>query len=272
MIRRLAEDLLARFTGLPLLDRYDIYQRLMDYWQDTMQDDVYLIAAEGWLEAAKPRAVIEDKEKKIKEEPDLKLGRQKYKMDLVPPALIVARYFAKEQAAIDELQTKQEAAERELVEYVEENSGEEGLLADAVNEKGKVTKAAVRERLVEIGMDPDLAEERVGLEKCIEIIEVEAEAARAVRDAQAALDEQVFKRYAKLTEVEIKGLVIQDKWFTTLRTSIEDEIQRLAQRLSTRVKDLEERYAKNLPELEREVAKFTVKVEDHLIIMGVNWK
>ena len=86
VIHTLSEDLLARFADLPLLDRYDVYQRLMDYWAEVMQDDVYLIAADGWLEAAKPRGIIEDKEKKIKETPDLTIKRKKYKMDLIPPA------------------------------------------------------------------------------------------------------------------------------------------------------------------------------------------
>ena len=93
IIRTLAEDLLARFADLPLLDSYDVYQRLMDYWDEVMQDDVYLITADGWEEAVKPRGIIEDKEKKIKETPDLIIKRRKYKMDLIPPALIVARYF-----------------------------------------------------------------------------------------------------------------------------------------------------------------------------------
>ena len=48
IIHTLAEDLLARFADLPLLDPYDVYQRLMDYWDETMQDDVYLITADGW--------------------------------------------------------------------------------------------------------------------------------------------------------------------------------------------------------------------------------
>ena len=62
-----------------------------------MQDDVYLIAADGWLQAAQPRDVIEDKNRKITETPDLIIKRRKYKMDLIPPSLIVARYFAYEQ-------------------------------------------------------------------------------------------------------------------------------------------------------------------------------
>ena len=36
IIRALAEDLLARFADLPLLDSYDVYQRLMDYWDEVM--------------------------------------------------------------------------------------------------------------------------------------------------------------------------------------------------------------------------------------------
>ena len=62
-------------------------------------------------------------------------------MDLVPPVLVVARYFASEQAAIDALQAKQDAAEHELEEFVEEHGGEEGLLAEALNDKGNVTKS-----------------------------------------------------------------------------------------------------------------------------------
>ena len=48
LIRDLSEDLLGRFAGLPLLDRYDVYQCLMDYWDEIMQDDVYLVVTKGW--------------------------------------------------------------------------------------------------------------------------------------------------------------------------------------------------------------------------------
>ena len=48
VIAALAEDLLAHYTGQPLIDKYDVYQHLMDYWAETMQDDCYAIAADGW--------------------------------------------------------------------------------------------------------------------------------------------------------------------------------------------------------------------------------
>ena len=160
VIHTLSENILTRFGGLPLLDPYDVYQRLMDYWTDVMQDDVYLLAADGWVEAAKPRGVVEDKERKIGETPDLVVRRKKYKMDLLPPGLVVARWFAKEHAVIELLQAREEAAARELEEFAEEHTGDEGLLADAMNEKGKITKASAKGRLNAIEGEPESEEER----------------------------------------------------------------------------------------------------------------
>ena len=268
----LSEDLLARFADLPLLDPYDVYQRLMDYWDETMQDDVYLIAADGWVEAAKPRGIIEDKGKKIKETPDLTIKRKKYKMDLVPPALIVARYFATEQAAIETLQAKQETAARELEEFVEEHSGEESLLEDAVNDKGKVTKGSVQNRLKIIQDELESDDERGALTDYLALIEAEDEADKAVKKAQDALDQKVLARYSTLTEAQIRMLVVEDKWFESIRVAMEGEVQRLTQRLAGRVGVLEERYTHPLPELEREVEDFGGKVEGHLKKMGAVWE
>ena len=270
IIRALAEDLLTRFADLPLLDPYDVYQQVMDYWNQVMQDDVYLIAADGWGEAAKPRGIVEDKDKKIKETPDLTIKRRKYKMDLIPPGLIVARYFADEQTAIEELQAKQEAATRELEEFIEEHTGEEGLLEDAVNDKGKVTKGGVMERLKAIRDERESDEEHGVLKHCQTLIETETEVAKGVKEAQACLDEQVLTRYGALTETEIKTLAVEDKWFASIRVAIEGEVQRLTQQLAGRVKELEERYVRPLPELEREVEAFGAKVEGHLKRMGIS--
>ena len=270
VIRTLSEGLLARFADLPLLDVYDVYQRLMDYWDEVMQDDVYLIAEDGWGEAAKPRGIVEDKDKKIKETPDLTIKRRKYKMDLIPPGLIVSRYFADEQAAVEALQAKQETAARELEEFVEEHIGEEGLLDDAVNDKGKVIKSSVTERLKAIRYETESDEERDALKQCRTLIEADAEAAMAIKEAQARLDEQVLARYGALTEAEIKTLAVADKWLTNIGGAIEGEVQRLTQQLAGRVKELDERYARPLPELERAVEVLGDKVEGHLKRMGLS--
>jgi len=269
IIHTLSEDLLARFDDLPLISHYDVYQRLMDYWTEVMQDDVYLIAADDWVEAVKPRGIIQDKEKKIKETPDLTIKRKKYKMDLCPPKLIAARYFGAEQASIETLRANQETASRKLEEFVEEHTGEDSLLEDATNDKGKVTKGSVRDRLKTIKGELESDEEQAALALCFAMIEAASEAGKAVKEAQAALDQQVLARYAKLTEIEINTLVIEDKWFASIRSAIEGEVLRLAQQLAGRVKELEERYSQPLPVLEQEVGAFSVKVARHLKNMGL---
>ena len=269
-IRTLSEDLLARFTDLPLLNRYDVYQRLMDYWDEVMQDDVYLVATDGWVEAAKPHGIIEDKEKKIKETPDLTIKRKKYKMDLIPPAFVVTRYFAAEQTALEALQAGQDSAARELEEFIEEQASEGGLLTDSTNDKGNITKASVKDRLKTIQDEPENDEEQEALKCCLALIEAESSAGKAVKDAQAELDQKVLDHYAVLTEAEIKALVVEEKWFTSIRAALESEVQRLTQQLAGRVKELEERYASPLPELEREVEEFGAKVEGHLKKMGLS--
>ena len=272
VISSLSEDLLTRFADLPLLERYDVYQRLMDYWDDVMQDDAYLIAIDGWMEAAKPRGIIEDKEKTIKEGPDLTVKRKKYKMDLIPPPLLVARFFAVEQAAIETLQVEQETAARELEEFVEEHAGEDSLLEDAFNDNGKVTRVGIKDRLkvIAYGNEPDGGEECKALTRCLELIEAEAQAAKAIKEANAELDQRVLARYATLTEDEIKTLVIEDKWFASIQAEIEGEVQRLTQQLAGRVKELEERYAQPLPMLEVEVATLSKTVDQHLQRMGLS--
>ena len=269
VIHTLSEDLLERFIHLPLLDPYDVYQKLMDYWDEVMQDDIYLIAADGWIEAAKPREVIQDKQ--MKETPDLVIKKNRYKMDLIPPALIVARYFTDEQAAIEMLQTKLGAAESELAEFVEEHTGDDGLLADALNDSGNITASSVKARLKAIQGEPDSKDEREALISCALLIDAASKISKAVKKEQEALDGQVLAHYATLTEAEIKTLVVKDKWIASIQSAIEGEVQRLTQALATRVQELEERYTQPLPELASEVDEFSAKVEAHLQKMGVDW-
>ena len=84
-----------------------------------MRDDCYLIAADGWV--AKTARILEaDKKGKTK-------GKG-WSCDHVPKALIVARYFAKEQAAIETRQTALEATTAAVAKLEEEHGGEEGFL------------------------------------------------------------------------------------------------------------------------------------------------
>ena len=227
LIETLSEDLLATFEKARLLDAYDVYQHLMDYWAETMQDDVYMIVSEGWREATKPRLIIEDKEKKTKEKPDFTDGKLKYKAELIPTALVIARYFAAEQAAIEKLEAEVAASEQALEEMAEEHGGEDGLLAEAKNDKDKLTKASVKARLAaaeEGGADVAEPGEIPLLKDYLALAEKAAATSAKVSDAQAALLLKVAAQYGKLTEGEIKTLVVDDKWLATLAAAVQGEL------------------------------------------------
>lgn len=265
LIETLAEDVLATFADAPLIDPYDVYQHLMTYWTETMQDDVYILVDEGgWPAGGKLRLIEEDK----KEEADLKIGKLKYKADLIPPALIVARYFADEQRASETLEAEREALARQMEELDEEHGGEEGLLAEAKTDKGKLTKGSITARLDEIKTDADSADECTLLKTYLSLIEQEAEAAKKVREAQKALDAQVVAKYAALSADEMKVLVVDDKWLSTLVAAVQTELDRVSQALTGRIKTLAERYAAPLPTLDAEVDTLSGKVDAHLKTMG----
>jgi type I restriction enzyme M protein len=226
LIEALSESLLAAFQDTPLLDAYDVFQHLMDYWAETMQDDAYLVAGDGWREAAQPRLIVEDKNKKAKAKPDFVVGKKKYQAELIPPNLVIARYFVAEQTALDGLAAEQAALTQQLEEMAEEHGGEGGLLEDAKNDKDKLTKASVAARLKDIGTDPEAADEIKALTDYLALVTREADVGAKRSAAQDALTEAVAAKYATLSEDEIKALVVDDKWLASLEAaSTENSIE-----------------------------------------------
>ena len=244
LIEALSEDLLRVFTEARLIDKYDMYQHLMSYWTDTMQDDVYMIALDGW----------------------------KANSDLIPPQLIINRYFAAEQQSIEKLEAARDTITNRLEELDEEHGGEGGLLEEAKNEKGKITKASVKARLKDIFGDPDTTDEQVMLNEYLDLLEQETEASKKIKDAQKALDAKVAAKYKVLSEDEVKTLVVEDKWLTTLASDVQTELNRISQALTGRINELAERYATPLPKLTTEVELLSSKVDAHLKRMGFVWQ
>ena len=151
---------------------------------------------------------------------------------------------------------------------MEEHTGEGGLLADALNDKEKLTKASAEERLVAIQRDSEAEEEFNLLQDYLTLVEKEAAAWKKVGAAQKALDEKTFAQYGKLTEGDIKTLVVEDKWLAHLATAVQGELDRVSQTLTGRLKQLAERYATPMPKLMNEVEILSARVNEHLAKMG----
>jgi type I restriction enzyme M protein len=266
-ILELSEALLSTFADAPLLDKYDIYQILMDYWADNMSDDVYMLAQEGWSN----QYLLTELAKDSKEKADLVVGSgktaKKYKTNLVSPALLIAHYFPERQSANDELQLALDEASQAAAEYIEEHSAEGGLLEEAKNDKDTVNKASINERL-KITKDKD---ERDALKQAKALLEAETEAKDKLKTAEERLAVDVRDKYSTLEELDVKVLVVDEKWLAELEERIRSEVERVTQQLANRLKVLHERYAKPLPMLEAEVEGLSAKVAGHLKAMGLSW-
>ena len=274
----IAEDLLAAFRQSPLLDAYDVYQHLMDYWAETMQDDAYLIAADGWATGAQPREIVKGKNKNKKlvwpESHDYLKGKRRFKSDLVPAPILVARYFVAERDALEEFDNQLATLKQQLDEMRQENSGEDGLLAEViegVGDKQKIAAKAVEARLEEIGKDPLYADERAALEAYAGLLKQQKKAKAKRKAAQEDLDKKIDAKYPMLTEAEVKTLVVDDKWMAWISAAVQSELDRVSQTLSGRIRQLAERYATPLPKLTDEVETLAARVEDHLKMMGAVW-
>jgi type I restriction enzyme M protein len=257
LIETLAEELLAAFADVPLIDGYDVYQHVMDYWASTMQDDTYLIAAEGWV--AKTSRILEtDKKGKTKD--------RGWTCELIPKPLIVARYFAKEQANLDEMQAELDAAVASQSELEEEQCGDEGVFAGY----DSITAVAVKERIREIGSDRDGADELKLLKQWLDLGNRTAALKKQLREGEAALDTLAYEKYSALTPADIQSLVIDDKWMATLARSVQGELDRVSQTLTGRIRELAERYATPLRQLTDDVAALAATVEGHLAKLGAS--
>ena len=259
VIHQIAEAILSHYSDLPLLDKYDLYQHLMSYWNGVMQDDMYLIAQDGWL--AEPKRLI-DKNKKTGKETD-----KGWNCDLVPSNLVIDQYFASKKEELAQLEADKESVSAQLAELEEEHGGEEGFFTQLE----KVNKGTVAIRLKEIIKDKNAKEEIAVMKQYMELIEQQAKLNSEIKTKFDALDKIALQQYAKLSEEDIKHLVVDNKWLQAIELAVNSEMERISQRLTQRLKELLDRYETPMPELDKQVKELEEKVNAHLAKMGFTW-
>jgi len=261
-IATLSEDLLHRYADKPLITSYDVYQRLMDYWNEILKDDVYMLIEDGWI--AKVKRIIE-KNAKGKE------VDRGWTCDLIPKELVINRYLLDKQTEVQNIEAELESTQAEILSYNEEHAGEEGLLSEATNDKGSITKSTLTSFIKEIKHKQDEKEALKLAQTVLRLFETEAELKRTLKSKTEALDTLTLKQFSKLTEQDVRDLVVNDKWISSLKASIQTEIDSISQRLTSRIKELAERYEFTLNELDSQTKSLEEKVSEHLQKMGLVW-
>jgi type I restriction enzyme M protein len=258
LILNMSESILSAFSNDALIDKYDVYQLLMNYWTETMQDDLYLVAVNGWKVEI---TVLRNKKGK----------ETRWDCDLIPKKIVIDECFSDEQEVIDNLTAEKEKIAQQMQTLEEENSGEDDLFAEARSNSGKITKAEIAKRIREIRGNREFADELKTLQEYLTLIEKEIEISGKIKEAETDLDKKLLIKCKGLGEEEIKALVVEDKWLKSLYDSVKNETERISQKLARRIKELAERYEEPLPKLAKEVEECIKKVDNHLKSMGFSW-
>ena len=252
IIQKLSEEILSKFTKLELLDKYDVYQVLLAYWNETMNDDVLLVIQDEL--GYKLAKVTDDIKEEPKESKKAKKDSAKEKKPkepkvigwegrLIPKQIVLDAFFEAEQKAIEEAEEKLSQTESEFEEFVEENC-------------------------VDVAEDDELSQEPEILKKFKTYEASIKSQKKTIADLKKKLDENCRKRYDSFTDTEITDLLVNRKWYKTIDQGIQNLYVTVANHLTKRIVELYERYENTLPELTAKLAEEEKEVSAHLEAMG----
>jgi type I restriction enzyme M protein len=259
LIRKMSEGVLNVFELVELLDEYAIYQGLMEYWEETMKDDIYLVAEVGWKEAAKlqPLPAVKKGESRSGRV-DFKISKIDYRSELLPRELVLEKFFSEENKEMSGQLTE---AEEKLEELSLAYGGEDMLLSYYSSDKGVFTKTAVTNALKGYS---ETDEEHTALTEILTAIEKVALAKKVSKD----LDEKVIAKYQELNEEQIKEIAVNDKWIRCNQKSLGAELEGMVNSLLSRLNGSTGRYDSILSKLISEASLKGERVMFHIQKMG----
>lgn len=264
LIEELGNSLLDIFgADKSLVDAYDVYDCLMNYWGETMQDDCYMISSGGWsMQLYTPQPASKKGEKKKEKKA---ATPEDVVCDLLPVPIVIDEYFAEKRdliTAAEELLAQNEAQLAELIEEQAENYLDEDNFPD-----GKMNDGNIKKRIKALDKKSD-AEEIAVLQKYLTLKGDISINKKLIKERKYDLLSALMVKYADLSEEDIKRLVVEKKWFASLSARLDGEMQRISQQLTSKVSALAERYAQTLPDIDAEIADLEAKVAAHLKQMG----
>lgn len=267
-IVELAELLITAFDGLELVDKHDVYEVLLSYWQEVMGDDVYLVSVDGYTAARNTENIMGVYTSGKKKGQERVIG---WEGVLLPKVLIEKVFFVAERKAIDEAQAVAEETQSRLDELIEEQTGDEGYLKEHLNDKDKVDGKSVAVRLKGLQETDPKGEEYTVLKQFADLTDTVSKQTKLVKELNALLEEKVKGKYALLTDEEILELLVNRKWYYSIFEGIKALYVTASHNMANRIIELAERYEYDLPWLAKEAEVLEAKVKAHLERMGFAW-
>ena len=278
IILNLSEEILEKFSKLELLDKYDVYQVLLAYWNETMNDDVLLIIQdELGYNLAK---ITDDIKEEPKESKKVKKDSAKEKKPkepkiigwegrLIPKQIVLDAFFALEQKEIEKAEEKLSQTESEFEEFIENNSDENGYFTDYMGDDEKIDSKKITSRVKLLTKEKKTQNEEYKiLNNYVDYESSIKSQKKHITELKKVLDDNCRNRYETFTDAEIKDLLVNRKWYKAIDDGIQNLYITVANHLTKRIVELYERYENTLSELTTKLAEEEKVVFGHLTQMG----
>lgn len=248
IINVLSSSILKDFENDKLIDKYEAYEFLMEYYNNSLKDDIYLIIENGWI----PKLVYaQDKNGKIK--------KNEFDSDLLPKEIVINEYFKKENDNIEKLNNDLNDLSQEFDSMVEENTGDEEIF----NDEEKVNEKLIKDKIKEE------SEENISiLKELIENLSSQKELKKTIKKYQEALNLLIIDKYNSFDEDASKDLIITKKWFKSIERTFDDKYEDLVYDLSNRIISEYENYEETLGQFSKKTSDLESLVLKDLERMG----
>ena len=242
-----------------LVGKYDAYEQLMNYWAETMQDDVYIIKADGWKTNLRPKMKFDKKQNK---EVPIKVNTwMDFESDLVPVDYVVHRFYGDILSECEESAAAISSSQDEIDSLLAEH---EDVFDPENFENEKVNLATIKKRAKVV-----VGEEHAILVEYLDKQDVIKKEKAKLKEAQAKLVSCVKEEYKEQeqNETRVKNLVM-GKWIEAISSRIESELSRSVEQFKSQLSAIADRYDQTLDEIDKEVNDYESKVNAHLAQMG----
>lgn len=268
-IVELAETLLNAFEDIELIDKYDVYEVLLSYWQEVMGDDVYLVSIDGYNAARRTENIMGVYTSGKKKGQEKIVG---WEGVLLSKTMIEKVFFNEERKKINEAQNIVDETQNRLEELIEEQTGDEGYLKDYLNDKDKIEAKAVSAKIKELKKVKITGEELEVLSEYVNLSDTVLKQNKIIKELNAELEIKVRYKYSELSDAEILELLVNHKWYYTIFVGIKSLYITMSHNMANRIIELAERYEATLPFLNIEATNFEKRITAYLERMGFEWK